>query len=444
MSNLIYGIDFGTTNSVIEVYDADRGEVISSGKFDKSIESAIFFPEGDRERYFLGKQAIHQYVASGMKGRLIKSIKSALPEPSLGTISIFGKKVKVEVIVSYFLQYLKETCDAHLNVDVDRVVLGRPSVFSPEPEKDALAEKRLVTAAKMAGFNEIRVLREPIAAALDYERQISTPKKVLVGDLGGGTSDFCIMNLDPDSIYTADRGKDIIATSGIKIGGDDFDAEIMWHRLVDYFGYGAEYESFGKWLSVPVYIFKTICSWEKLSLLRRVDMQQSLKKFHFYSNEKEKLKRLLTLVEKNLGFAVVKAVEKAKITLGANTEALITYQQHDIDIDVLLLREELGEMLNKHITALRKTITALLADAQLDADDIDVVFLTGGSSLVEPVGNLFVELFGEEKVQSGNAFKSIAYGLASSAGYLFSDQAASYTLDSYLFSDQAASYTLDS
>lgn len=429
MSNLIYGIDFGTTNSVIEVYDVDRGEVIASDEFDKSIESAIFFPEGDRERYFLGKQAIHQYVASGMKGRLIKSIKSALPEPALGTISIFGKKVKVETIVSYFLRYLKETCDAHMDADVDRVVLGRPSVFNADPQKDALAEKRLVSAARMAGFNEIRVLREPIAAALDYERQIETPKKVFVGDLGGGTSDFCIMNLDPAALYTEDRSKDIVATSGVKIGGDDFDAEIMWHRLVDYFGYGAEYESFGKWLAVPVYIFKTICSWEKLSLLRRVDMLQSLKKFQFYSNEKEKMSRLLTLVEKNLGFAVVKAVEKAKISLGANTESLITYQQDNIDIEAMLLQDELGGVLKKHLKTLRKTVYDLLETAQLAPADIDVVFLTGGSSLVEPVGELFTEVFGEEKIQSGNAFKSIAYGLASSASYLFSEPAASYTLD---------------
>lgn len=427
MSTLIYGIDFGTSNSVIEVFDTEQGKVISEDAgFERSIESAIFFPEGDREKYFLGKQAIHQYVASGMKGRLIKSIKSALPEPSLGTLSIFGKKVKIETIISYFLRYLKETCDAHYNTEVDRVVLGRPSVFSPDASKDALAVKRLKNAARMAGFNEIHVLREPIAAAIHYERTIVTPKRVFVGDLGGGTSDFCIMKLDPTALHTMDRREEIVATSGIKVGGDDFDAEIMWHKLVDYFGYGAKYESFGKWLNVPVYIFKTICSWEKLSLLRSVDMQQSLKKFQFYSNEKEKLSHLLTLINKNLGFAIIKRVEKAKIDLGSVTDALISYHEHGIEIEALLERPEMPAILEKQLEAIGSAVDALLANNELSPADIDVVFLTGGSSLVQPVGDLFVDRFGETRVHSGNAFKSIAYGLASSAGYLFSESSAAY------------------
>ena len=310
---------------------------------------------------------------------------------------------------------------------MERVVLGRPSIFSPNPEKDKLAVKRLKAAARMAGFTEIETLREPIAAAIHYEQQIVAPKKVFVGDLGGGTSDFCIMQLDPGSVHTTDRKNDIIATSGIKIGGDDFDAEIMWHKLVDYFGYGAEYESFGKWLSVPVYIFKTICSWEKLSMLRTVDMQQSLKKFQFYSNEKEKMARLLTLVEKNLGFAIIKEVEKAKIGLGKEEESIIAYQKENIDIESILARREMPVMLDKFIEKLEGVVDTLLKENGLSPDDIDVVFLTGGSSLVHPVADAFRRLFGEEKIQGGNAFKSIAYGLAASAGYLFSKPAASYT-----------------
>lgn len=427
MSTLIYGIDFGTSNSVIEVFDTATGQVVTEDGLEKSIESAIFFPYGDRERYFLGKQAIHQYVASGMQGRLIKSIKSALPEPSLGMLSIYGKKVKIELLVSYFLSHLKATCDAHFEADVKQVVLGRPSVFSPDAAKDALAVKRLTTAARLAGFEDVRVLREPIAAAIHYEQALQAPKTVFVGDLGGGTSDFCVMKLRPDAIATADRQDDIVATTGIKVGGDDFDAEIMWHKLVPYFGLGAEYESFGKWLPVPIHIFKTICSWEKLSLLRGVDMQQSLKKFHFYSNQKEKLARLLTLINKNLGFAIIKEVEKAKIGLGTADEQFITYAKENIDIETLLLNAETPEILQKQVTSIETSVEKLLKKNGLTPADIDVVFLTGGSSLVHPVATLFDRVFGADKIQGGDAFKSIAYGLAASASYLFSVPSVSYT-----------------
>lgn len=427
MSTLIYGIDFGTSNSVIEVFDEATGKVVATAGIEKSIESAIFFPYGDRERYFLGKQAIHQYVSSGMKGRLIKSIKSALPEPGLGTLSIYGKKVKIELLVSYFLSHLKATCDAHFGVDTSRVVLGRPSVFSPEAAKDALAVKRLEAAARLAGFDEVRILREPIAAAIHYERTLQAPKTVFVGDLGGGTSDFCVMRLRPDAVATADRQEDMLATSGIKVGGDDFDAEIMWHKLVTYFGLGAEYESFGKWLPVPIHIFKTICSWEKLSLLRSVDMQQSLKKFQFYANEKEKLARLLTLINKNLGFAIIKEVEQAKIGLGVADEQLIAYAKENIDIESLLLKSEMPEILQKQVEQIETSVEKLLKENGQTPADIDVVFLTGGSSLVHPVAALFKRIFGADKIQGGNAFKSIAYGLAASASYLFSAPSVSYT-----------------
>lgn len=422
MGPLICGVDFGTSNTVVQVYDTATQTVLpTNGSFDNSIESVIYFPKGEREQFFLGKDAILEYVDSGMTGRFIKSIKSAMPEPALGQISVHGARIKIEKLVSFFLKHIKDLCETHYGQTITHVVLGRPSLYSPDPNKDKLAETRLVKAAKMAGFTHTRVVKEPIAAAIEYRRNIDSEKKVFVGDFGAGTSDFCVMAVNPSSGIDTRFEDEVTGTSGLKMGGDDFDAAIMWDKLVPYFGYGAEYESFNKWLPIPVHIFRTICSWEKLSMLRRVDTQNSLKTFHHTTNEKEKIARLLTLINKNLGFAIIKAVEAAKIKLSDQESAMIRYTEENIDIDRQVEALDMPDMLQTQVTKLEARVIQFMESINMSFDDIDVVFMTGGSSLVHPVRSMMTQHFGQDKIQEGDAFKSVAYGLAASARDVFSD-----------------------
>lgn len=421
MSNYVYGVDFGTSNSVIEVYDLGSGAIVdTSGKTTKSIESAIYFPPGEKRRYYIGADAVQEYVRSEMKGRFIKSIKSALPVPFLSQISVHGRSVKIEEIVSHFLKTLKAEHDALLGREVTKVVLGRPVTFSEKKSEEQLAEKRLFQAAKMAGFEEIKFLAEPLAAAVDYTQTITSPRKVFVGDIGAGTSDLCLLNVIPGSskdIATLESNS--IYTSGFKMGGDDFDAEIMWKKLVDYFGYGAEYESYGKWLPVPAHIFRTICSWEKLSTLKRVDMQTSLKKFHHFSNEREKISRLISLVNNNLGFALIKTIEKAKISVSNEGTAQIQFGRDNIQIDEHLDKASLQEIVTPFVNVMKEKTYQLLEKSGTEVKDVDVVVLTGGSTLVPSVKSMFADVFGSEKIKEADAFKSVAAGLASASPHLF-------------------------
>ena len=420
MSTLVCGIDFGTSNTVFEVFDSETKRVISlDATFTKRIESVLYFPFGEREHYYLGSEATRHYVESGMKGRYIKSVKSALAVPALGQISVHGAKVKIEKLVSFFLQHIKATCETFYDGEITHVVLGRPSQYSPDPAKDKLAETRLKKAAQLAGFTHIQVVKEPVAAAIEYRQSIDTPRQVFVGDFGAGTSDFCVMSMSPGLEKDVHLSDDVLGTAGLKVGGDDFDAEIMWDKLVTYFGYGAEYKSFDKWLPIPAHIFRTICSWEKLSFLRRVDMQNSLKTFHHSTNEKEKVSRLLRLINDNLGFSIIKSVESAKIQLSDSPSSVIIYNNENIQVDHAIQTCELGVILKGFITKLEENILSFMENIEVSPNDIDVVFLTGGSSLMTPVRQMMVDYFGEEKIQEGNAFKSVAYGLAASARHLF-------------------------
>ncbi|MEZ4701333.1 MAG: Hsp70 family protein [Rhodothermales bacterium] len=417
----IYGIDFGTSNSVIQVYDVENGRVLDvPADVETSIESALFFPLGQGGDYLLGAPAVAEYARSGMTGRFLKSIKSALPEPSLAEVTVHTKRVRIETLVSYFIGHLKRQCDAWLGEEVRHVVLGRPTYFSENDTRDALAVQRLTRAARLAGFEEIALQPEPIAAAIEYEQHIDRPETVYVVDIGGGTSDFCIMHLDPARIRDTDRRNDIRSTSGIKIGGDDFDAEIMWARLVPYFGYGAQYESYGKWLPVPPNIFRTICSWEKMSVLKRADIQQALKTYQFFSDNKPAMARLLSLIDNNLAFGVIKAVERAKIALTDDERTRIRFEAHDIAVNEPIAQGEIPGILDGFTASLEKTVRAHLRESAVDPAAIDAVFLTGGSSLVPAVRNTISQVFGADKLQQGHAFRSVAYGLASSARLFFS------------------------
>ena len=425
MSQFVYGIDFGTSNSVVHVFDMQAGRVVDlPANVESSIESALFFPDGQGGDFLIGSRAVAEYARSGMKGRFLKSIKSALTEPSLSEITIHNKRVRIETLIAHFIGYLKQQCDAYLGVEAKRVVLGRPTYFSEDPARDALAVERLTRAARMAGFEEIFLQPEPIAAAIDYEQRIDRPQTVYVADLGGGTSDFCIMRLDPARIRETDRRGDIQSTAGVKLGGDDFDAEIMWARIVAYFGYGALYESYGKWLPVPPNIFRTICSWDKMSVLKRADIQQALKTYQFFSDNKPAMARLLALIDRNLAFAVIKAVERAKIAATDAERATIRFSDREIAINEPLFRDDVPGILEARLALLATTVERHLATAGVDPTEIDAVFLTGGSSLVPAVRQRLAGVFGEDKFQQGHAFRSVAYGLASSARLFFTEVSA--------------------
>ena len=253
------GIDFGTTNSAVAVYFPDNGMVMS-GDYEPTV---IYFEESRDQIFHVGKEALRRYVAMGLKGRFIRSIKSVLHHKSFRSTMIYGRKYLAEDLVALYLSHLVDTAEKITGVRPEKVVMGRPAAFSPDPKADALAENRLLKAAQLAGFKEVSFQLEPIAAAFSYESKIQKNELVFVGDFGGGTSDFTLMRLGPDK-GNANRRQDIVGSAGVRVGGDDFDAELAWGKVVRKLGYGLEYDSTGrgKFLPVPPHHYREFCRWE--------------------------------------------------------------------------------------------------------------------------------------------------------------------------------------
>ena len=420
MSSHIYGIDFGTSNSVLSIFNETTHEIETT----LSIPSILYFPdEYDPAlplKYFVGSAAIEQYIADGMKGRFMKSIKRVLPRTNFVETRIHNKSFTAAGLITLILKELKCKADAIVGYDCKKAILGRPVFFDDENTlNDSIAQKRLLQAANQAGLTEIRFQFEPIGAAFAYEKIISQKEKVLVADLGGGTTDFTFIELDPAKSLEKDRRKDILATGGIYIGGDSFDSAFMWEKGTPYFGRGVMYESMpGKLVDVPPSFFSNICSWEKMNFFNGLKVQNDLRQYYSYSKQNEKLKNLITLTENNLGYSIFQSIEKTKVDLSQLDTSLFEFNKFDIDINNTITLEEYNRIINRDLSKIDQYLNTFLSKNNIKPEDIDSLFLTGGTSMVRAVKQLFNTKLPHVKVKSDDNFISVAKGLAYS-GYLF-------------------------
>jgi hypothetical chaperone protein len=414
MSKYIYGIDFGTTNSALAILDTETNNLVKLF----TIPSLLFFPEPTKPKEqvvpTVGNDAISLYVQNRMRGRFMKSIKKVLPNKSFIDTKIGSKSYRAEDLVALILVHLKKLGDDFTGENITTAVIGRPVIFDENPEKDALAQERLSKAAQIAGFEAFFFQMEPIGAAFTYERQIEKQELVLVADFGGGTSDFSLMRLNPDAIHQADRQADMLAQGGIYIGGDSFDSDIMWHKGTPHFGRGVKEEfTPGKPLDLPLSYFHNICSWERMNFLDSLRMRISIAKSYNFSGKDYRVKNLQTLIEDNLGYVLFKHIEKVKIDLTAIDDAIFEFNEHEISInEPISIQAFKDEIIDKNVAKIENYLQEFLIQNNIKNEDIDVVFMTGGTSMVRPLRNIFVKRFGENNIKSGDNFNSVAMGLA--------------------------------
>lgn len=417
--SIIFGLDFGTTNSVLAVSQDGEVEILKidpSSQIQELLKSVLFF---DEERdVSVGQSAIEQYIEyGGSYGRFMQSIKAFLPSKSFTETYVFGKRYEIEDLIALILKTIKHRGELHVGHVVDTVVMGRPVIFSEDRELDLLAEERLRTAALRSGFTNVHFVYEPIAATLAYESSLQTgeEKLVLMGDFGGGTSDFVVMRLrggkhDPRE----NRKDDILSMGGVYIAGDVFDASLMWHKLAKHFGKGAEIRGSlpNQILEVPVWIPRTLCEWHMIPRLRERKTLQIIHSLRGVSGEDRKaVENLHTLIIENLGYMLFRAIEKAKRELSERESSVIEFSEKNIVIREEITRDEFEDLAEEKFQKIEACAEDTLIRSGVSVDDIDVVLLTGGSSFIPRVRRIFSDKFGEKKLLPIDAFTSVAYGL---------------------------------
>ncbi|MDZ4669208.1 MAG: Hsp70 family protein [bacterium] len=420
MHKYLYGIDFGTSNSALSILDETRNEIIET----ISVPSILFFPQemevGDEITYSVGQSAIQDYINDGLHGRFMKSIKRVLPRSSFLETRVGGHRLTAIDLASFIFKDLKSKADEIIGFNCQKAIIGRPVFFDDEDAtKDELAQKRLMQAAKKAGFSQVAFQFEPIGAAFAYERSIVKKERVLVADFGGGTSDFTLINLDPNRTGKKDRRKDIVATGGIYIGGDSFDSAFMWDIGTPYFGRGVQYESMpNKLLALPLSFFTNICSWEKMNFFNGQKIKNDLNRYHFLTKNNPLFKNLITLTDNNLGYGVFQAIEKTKIELSHANQSKFLYKQNGIKMKDNISLSRYNQIIQKDLNRIENYLDQFLLSNQINHKELDSIFITGGTSLVQAIQALFYKKFSNIPIQSGDNFMSVAKGLAYS-GYLF-------------------------
>jgi hypothetical chaperone protein len=422
--NTIFGLDFGTTNSALSINNGGQVEVIDIDEHNtsgKTLRSVIYFNEEDN--VFIGQQAIQNYVNDGATGRFMQSIKSFLPSNQFDYTYINRRRYELEDLIAIILRRIKKKGEEYAGHEVSSVILGRPVVFSKNAEADKLAEKRLREAAEKAGFRNIQFQLEPIAAAFAFERTLKEgeEKKVLIGDFGGGTSDFTILKAKGGSAHkTSNRSKDVLAVGGVYIGGDIFDSKLMWSKVAKHFGKDAKFKSMtDQWIEIPTSITFKLRNWHLIPQLRDNKIREYLRSITQYADDRQAIENLYNLIEDNYGFMLFQAIEKAKIDLSFYDNSQIVFKEYDLLIKEAINRVELEGIIAEEVEDISKCVDFILRDAGMTEKEIDAVFITGGSSHIPCIKRIFVEKFGEEKIQQRDAFTSVAYGLGLSSTMKF-------------------------
>lgn len=408
----VIGVDFGTTNSVVSVLRQDGSvETARHAGVDVFRTVLSFWVEEGRGRTALrhaaGPAAVEAYLDEPLDSRLIMSMKTYLAQHSFTQTRIFGRPFTLEQLVACFLRELLG--EEHAG---SRIVVGRPVRFAGDRADDAFGEERLCAAFAEAGFPDVSVALEPEAAGYRMARSLDTPATVLVGDFGGGTSDFSVMRFEPG----AKRRVQALGYAGIGIAGDMFDFRIIDHVVSPLLGKGDSYTVMGKAMPVPVAYFSAFARWHLLSMMRAPRTLRDIETVASTSAHPDRLRALIRLIEDEMGFPLYQAVSGVKAALSTDAQAVLRFTHGDLAIEERIERAEFEQWIAEDLARIGGTIDRALENAGVSAAEVDRVFLTGGTSFVPAVRRLFERRFGEEKISGGGEFVSVAEGLALIAG----------------------------
>jgi hypothetical chaperone protein len=407
------GIDFGTTNSVLALAkDRDKVAVARHGEPRESTNFRsilCFVKERGTVRIKAGPAAVAAYLEHGGDCRLIQSVKSMTANPNFTQTAIFGRRYTIEALIAELLKALRESAEADLATLGNEVTAGRPVRFAGQFVDENLALRRLGEAFGLAGFDRIEFVAEPLAAAYQFARRIQQPKLCVIADFGGGTSDFSLVRFVPGK---AGLKMETLGASGIGLAGDRLDYRIIEHVICPKLGLNTQYVSMGKRLPIPMHYYARFQRWSDLSFLRAPDILRELRTLKRMAEEPEALDRLLYIIEEELGFELYRAVSSVKAALSVAESARLVFRHGPVQIDEAISRANFEDWIVSDLVKIRVEIDGLVEGSGAVPDDVDNVFMTGGTSFVPAIRRLMTDYFPRAEISDGDEFISVGAGLA--------------------------------
>lgn len=409
------GLDFGTTNSVVAIATDQQSDLVEFAGAQATgavFRSALCFwhEEGMKGglAHEAGPWAIAEYMEYPEDSRFLQSFKTVAASPIFETANVFEKRYRFEELGAMFLDRMVGHAGGALDQRPERIIVGRPVTYAGSRPDEALARKRYD--AMFADFGtDIHYVYEPLGAAFSYASRLTQAATILVADFGGGTSDFSIVRVEAPG---AARRATPLGSAGIGLAGDRFDYRIMDHLVLPMLGKGGDYQSFGKTLEIPRSYFADFADWSRLALMRNRRTMDELARLQKSANDPAAIGRMMTVIEKELGYPLYDAVGTLKRALSAQEEASFRFSGGGLEIETQVTRADFERWIAPDIARIEETVDKALTKAGVMPDAIDRVFLTGGSSLIPAIRRIFDTRFGAERIATGGELTSIAHGLA--------------------------------
>ncbi|WP_088183485.1 Hsp70 family protein [Sphingobium sp. Z007] len=409
------GLDFGTTNSVAALAGGGESRLVEfAGKEATGavFRSALCFWHDEAVKggmaHEAGPWAIAEYMEYPEDSRFLQSFKSVAASPIFETANVFEKRFRFEELGQMFLNRMVGHAGGALDRRPDRIVVGRPVEYAGSRPDEALARKRYD--AMFAGFGtQVHYVYEPLGAAFSYASRLTAAATILVADFGGGTSDFSLVRVEAPG---AARRCVPLGSTGIGLAGDRFDYRILDHLVLPMLGKGGSYQSFGKELEIPRSYFADFADWSRLALMRNRRTMDELARLQKNAKEPAAIGRMITVIEKELGYPLYDAVGALKRALSESESATFRFSGGGLEIEQAVTRADFERWIAPDIARIEETVDKALAKANVAPDAIDRVFLTGGSSLIPAIRDIFRRRFGQDRLATGGELTSIAHGLA--------------------------------
>ncbi|HUX39507.1 MAG TPA: Hsp70 family protein [Rectinemataceae bacterium] len=419
----MYGIDFGTSNTVVTMRSGGVTRILDLGE-GGVVPTLLHFEKESAPS--IGAAAMADYAAalSRYKGgtnlysrfRFFQGLKLALKDPYFTGTRIFGDLLKPEELVGIFLRELRRRADAETGIDSRELVLGRPVVLSPDPDTDRELEGRFRAAAILAGFESVAFVPEPVAAAVSLLGSLEG--LVLVFDFGGGTLDITIARLGGSGGGKPGPSIEVLGSEGMDLGGFVLNEDISRERITRHFGASGSWKSMsGRWLPMPSWITNQVSSFYALPLGDIAKTRSMIKELLPDARPADRpgLRGLSEFLDRNLGFSLFGEIDAAKIALSSADSARLAFAvPPHLSFTETISRFEFESLAASRVEAARLLVGRALAKAGVAPKEVTRVVRVGGSCKIPA----FIRMLESEfpgRVVEGEVFTSIAAGLLEAA-----------------------------
>ena len=446
------GLDFGTTNSSVSIYDGSTVTLLPLDPFSANprvMRTTLFVARGGTDRKpepgerFIGREAINRFtqanvgrtieyawqdfgktelldgngavifqsigalIDQNIPGRLFQSLKSHLRDSDFVDTNVFGTPYRIEELIAIVIRMIVDRIEVILGNKVTRMVIGRPVHYSHNPDHDQIAIDRMREACQLAALPAFAFLPEPNAAAVAYARTAPADQRALVFDFGGGTLDVTIITTDGKG------GSRVLSNDGVPVGGDVMDQRIMMGKLLSHFG--VESKIGRQRMPFPAAISDRLSEWQSIFELSHPKYMPVIEDLLHTSTQPELVAQLKVLVNQNYGLPLFEAVEQAKVRLSNDERTNVSMHVPGIDIEQLIERWDFERLIGPDIRTVAACIDRAVAAANLSHNDINVVLRTGGSSRIPAFVRMLTQRLGSAAMVEMDPFTGGSQGLVIAA-----------------------------